>query len=56
MSEENLNDIKFIPYGLDSMLKDNTMKEIIIQQTLYLDTVKIVPVFGIIDNDKEEVR
>ena len=54
--EENINDIKFIPYGLDNMTQNNTMREIIIQQNTFLDTVKIVPVFGITDNDKEQVQ
>ena len=56
MSEENVNDIKFISYGLDSMTKNNTMREIIIQQNSYLDTVKIIPVFEIMEKDKEQER
>ena len=56
MSEENVNDITFIPYGLDSMTKKNTMREIISYQNSFLDTVKIIPIFGIMAKDKEQVH
>ena len=33
--EENINDIKFIPYGLDNITLNNTMREIIILQNSF---------------------
>ena len=56
LSEENINDIKFIPYGLDNMIQNNTMREIIIQQNTFLDTLKIVPVFGIMKKNKKQIE
>ena len=56
LSEANFNDIKCIHYGLDNMTQNNTMREITIQQNTFLDTVKIVPVFEITDNEKEQVQ
>ena len=55
-SEENINDIKFIPHRLDSITQNNTMREIIIQQNSFLDALKIVLVFGIMSKDKDQVQ
>ena len=56
ISEESVNDIKFTPYRLNSMTQNNTMIEIFIQQNSFLDIVKIVLVFWIIQKDKEQVQ
>ena len=55
LSEENVNDIKFILYGLDNMTQNNTMREIIIQQNSFKNTVNIISVLGIMEKDKEQV-
>ena len=55
-SEENINDIKFIPYGLDSMTQNDTMRKIITQHNLFLNAIKVVPVFGRISKDKDQVK
>ena len=38
------------------MTQNNTFREIIIQHNSFLDAVKIIQVFGIISNDKEQVK
>ena len=56
ISEESVNDIKFTPYRLNSMTQNNTMIEIFIQQNSFLDIVKIILVFWIMQKDKEQVQ
>lgn len=38
------------------MTQNNTMREIVIQYNSFLDVVKIVLVFGIMSNDKKQVK
>ena len=54
-SEENVNDIKFISYILDSMTQNHTMRETLIHNNSFLDAVKIVQVFETISKDEEQV-
>ena len=49
-------DLKFIPYGLDRQTNERAIREIIIQQSIYLAEIAIVPVTGITKDDKEEVK
>ena len=49
-------DLKFIPYGLDRQTNERAIREIIIQQSIYLAEMAIVPVTGITKDDKEEVK
>ena len=50
-SSDASNDIKFIPYGLNTLTKKKTIREILIQQSVFLNEAKIVPVFGIMEPD-----
>ena len=52
---EPSNNIKFIPYGLNALTKKERMREIVIQQNLFLNEAKIVPIFGIMPPDKQQV-
>ena len=52
ISSDSSNDTKFIPYGLKTITKKETMREIVIQQNIFLNESNIVPVFGIMSPDK----
>ena len=54
-SSKPYNDIKFIPYGLNILTKKETMHEIVIQQKSFFNEANIIPVFGIIPPDKQQV-
>ena len=56
ISSAKVLDLKFVPYGLDRQTNERTIREIIIQQNSYLDTVNIIPVFEIMEKDKEQER
>ena len=51
ISNDHTNDIKFIPYSLNTITKQKTMREIVIQQNLFSNKAKIVSVFGIMEPD-----
>ena len=56
VSSAKVLDLKFVPYGLDRQTNERTIREIIIQQNIYLAEMAIVPVTGITKDDKEEVE
>ena len=49
------NDIKFIPYGLNTLTKKETMHSIVIQHNVFLNEAKIVSIFGIMEPEKQQV-
>ena len=49
------NDIKFIPYGLNTLTKKETMHSIVIQHNVFLNEAKIVSIFGIMEPEKHQV-
>ena len=53
ISSENILDLKFIPYGLDKQTNQRTLREIILQQNIFLEEMAIVPITGL--EDKQEV-
>ena len=42
ISSENILDLKFIPYGLVKQTNKNTLREIILQQNIFLNEMAIV--------------
>ena len=46
---------KFIPYGLNTITTDNTMRRIILTQNTFLSNMAIVPINGILQKDELEV-
>ena len=54
-SSESSSDIKFILYGLNTLTKKEAMREIVNQQNVFLSEAKIVPIFGIMSHDKQQV-
>ena len=52
ISSDSSNDTKFIPYGLKTITKKETMREIVIQQNIFLNESNIVTMFGIMSPDK----
>ena len=56
VSSAKVPDLKFVPYGLDRQKNERTIRDIIIQQNIYLAEMVIVPVTSITKNDKEEVE
>ena len=56
VSSAKVLDLKFVPYGLDRETTERTIREIIIQQNIYLTEMAIVPVTSITKDDKEEVE
>ena len=55
ISSENILDLKFIPYGLDKQTNQRTLREIILQQNIFLEEMAIVPITGLEEKDKQEV-
>ena len=56
ISSVKLLDLKFVPYGLDRQTNERKIREITIQQNIYLAEMTIVPVTGMTKDDKEEVE
>ena len=54
IASEDLN-FKFIPYGLNTLTIYNTMRRIILTQHLFLINLAIVPIDGILKNNKPQV-
>ena len=46
---------KFIPYGLNTLTIDDTMRRIILTQNTFLSNMAIVPINGILQKDKSQV-
>ena len=55
ITSEITNDICFIPYGLNILTKNETMREISIQWSVVTNGAKNVPVFDIIPLFKQQV-
>ena len=53
MSNEGNSNLSFIPYGIQSLTKQGTMKNIILQHNMFLRKMEIVPIINLKDNDKE---
>ena len=56
ISSENILDLKFIPYGLDKQTNQRTLREIILQQNIFLEEMAIVPITGLEEEDKQESK
>ena len=47
--------VVFIPYGLNTITTDNTMRQIILTQNTFLSNMAIVPINGILQNNEPHV-
>ena len=45
-----------MPYGIQSLTKQGTMKNIILQHNIFLQNMEIVPITNLKDNDKEHKK
>ena len=55
ISNEKMLDLKFIPYGLDKQTNKRTLREIVLQQNIFLSEMVIVPITGLDEKDTREV-
>ena len=53
---EGDSNLRFVPYGIQSLSKQGTMKNIIFQHNMFLQNTTIVPIININENDKEYVK
>ena len=56
ISNEGSSNLSSIPYGIQSLSKEGTMKSIILQHNMFLQNMAIVPIINIKDNDKEKIK
>ena len=56
ISNDGKSNLRFIPYGIHSLSKEGTMKNIILQHNMFLKNMAIVPIINIKDNDKDNIR
>ena len=50
------SNLRFIPYGIYSLSKEGTMKNIILQHNMFLKNMTIVPIINIKDNEKAKIK
>ena len=55
-SNEGNSKLRFIPYGIQSLSKQGTMRNIILQHNIFLQNMAIVPIVNISNNEKENVK
>ena len=53
ISNEGNSNLRFIPYGIQSLSKEGTMKTITLQHNMFLQNMAIVPIINIKDSNKE---
>ena len=56
ISNEGNTKLRFIPYGIQSLSKQGTMRNIILQHNLFLQNMAIVPIVNISKEEKENVK
>ena len=56
ISNEGNSKLRFIPYGIQSLSKQGTMRNIILQHNLFLQNMAIVPIVNISNAEKEQVK
>ena len=56
ISNDGKSNLRFIPYGIHSLSKEGTMKNIILQHNMFLQNMAIVPIINIKDNDKDKIK
>ena len=56
ISNEGNSNLRFILYGTQSLSKEGTMKNIILQHNIFLKNMEIVPIINIKDNDKDKIK
>ena len=56
ISNEGNSNLRFIPYGIQSLSKEGTMKNIILQHNMFLKNMAIVPIINIKDNDNDKIK
>ena len=56
ISNEGNSKLQFIPYGIQSLSKQGTMRNIILQHNIFLQNMAIVPIVNISNNEKDNVK
>ena len=56
ISNEGNSKLRFIPYGIQSLSKQGTMRNIILQHNLFLQNMAIVPIINISNIKKDKVK
>ena len=56
ISNEGNSKLRFIPYGIQLLSKQGTMRNIILQHNIFLQNMAIVPIVNISNNEKENVK
>ena len=56
ISNESNSNLRFIPYGIQSLSKEGKMKNIILQHNMFLQKMVIVPIINIKDSEKEQIK
>ena len=54
-NEGNLK-LRCIPYGIQSLSRQGTMRNIILQHNIFLQNMAIVPIVNIYNNEKENIK
>ena len=56
ISHEGNSKLRFIPYGIQSLSKQGTVKNIILQHNMFLQNMAIAPIINIKKSEKENVK
>ena len=56
ISNEGPSKLRFIPYDIQSLSKQGTMRNIILQHNIFLQNMVIVPIVNISNTEKENVK
>ena len=56
ISNERNSKLRFIPYGIQSLSKQRTMHNIILQHNIFLQNMAIVPIVNVSNTEKENIK
>ena len=56
ISNEGNSKLRFIPYDIQSLSKQGTIRNIILQHNIFLQNMAILPIVNISNNEKDNVK